>query len=98
MKAVQSFYVDSRACVCVEMAVSEWFKVNVSSDQGCVMSSWLFNVYMDGSVREANARVLGKWFELLSVNAGWFEINQLFFSDDTALVVCERRKLRLNVG
>ena len=55
----------------------------------------------------------GKGLELLSANGGRFEINQLFFADDTALVadseeklcrlvsefgrVCER-KLRVNVG
>ena len=78
------------------------------------MSPWLFNVYMDGVVREVNVRVLGKGLELLSANGGRFEINQLLFADDTALVddsekklgrlvsefgrVCERRKLRVNVG
>ena len=51
---------------------------------------------------------------MLSVNGGRFEINQLLFADDTALVadseeklsrpvseigrVCERRKLRVIVG
>ena len=61
-----------------------------------------------------NVRVLGKGLELLSANGGRFEINQLLFADDTALVadsedslcrlvsefgrVCERRKLRVNVG
>ena len=59
-------------------------------------------------------RVLGKGLELSSVNGGRFEINQLLFADDTALVAdsevklcrlvsefgsaCERRKLRVNVG
>ena len=113
-KAVQSFYVDSRACVRVRNDVSEWFPVNVGLRQGCVMSPWLFNVYMDGVVREVNVRVLGKGLELLSSNGGRFEINQLLFADDTALVadsedklcrlvsefgrVGERRKLRVNVG
>ena len=77
------------------------------------MSPWLFNVYMDGVVLEVNVRVLGKGLELLSANGGRFEINQLLFADDTALVadseekcrlvsefsrVCKRRKLRVNVG
>ena len=69
---------------------------------------------MDGVVREMNVRVLGKGLELLSVNGGRFEINQPLFADNTALVadsedklcrlvseffrVCERRKLRVNVG
>ena len=68
---------------------------------------------MDGVVREVNVTVLGKGLELLSVNRGRFEINQLLFANDTALVadseeklcrfvtefgrVCERRKLRVNV-
>ena len=69
---------------------------------------------MDGVFREVYVRVLGKGLELLSANGGRFEINQMLFADDTALVadsaeklcrlvsefgrVCERRKLRVNVG
>ena len=61
-----------------------------------------------------NVRVLEKGLKLLSANGGRFEINQLLFADDTALVadseekfyrlvsefarVCERTKLRVNVG
>ena len=67
---------------------------------------------MDGVFREVNVRVLGR-LELPSPNGGRFEINQLLFADDTALVtdldeklcrlvsefdrVRERRKLRVNV-
>ena len=35
-----------------------------------MLSPWLFNVYMDGVVREVNVRVLGKGLELLSANGG----------------------------
>ena len=78
------------------------------------MSPWLFNVYKDGVDREVNVKVLGIGLELLSANGGRFEKKQLLFADDTALVadsgdklcrlvsefgrVCERRKLRVNVG
>ena len=59
-----------------------------------MMSHWLFNVYVDGVVGEVNAiRVLGKGLELLSVNGGGFEINQLLFGDDTALVADSEEKL-----
>ena len=51
LKAVHSFYIDSRTCVLVGNDVSERFPVNVGLRQGCVMSPWLFNVYMDGVVR-----------------------------------------------
>ena len=64
--------------------------------------------------RKINVRVLGKELELLSANGGRFQINQLLFVDDSALVadseeklcrlVCEfgieygKKKLRVNVG
>ena len=37
-------------------------------------------------MQEVNAKVLGKGLKLLNVNDGRFEINQLLFADDTALV------------
>ena len=58
LTAVQSFYIDSRACVWVGNDVSEGFLVNVGLRHGCVMFPWLFNVNMDGVVREVN---VGAW-------------------------------------
>ena len=55
--------------------VSEWFPINGGLREGCVMSPWLFNIFMDGVVREVNVRVLGKGLELLSANGDKFEIN-----------------------
>ena len=57
------------------------------------MCLWLFNIYMDDVVRQVNARVLVKGFELLSVNSCRFEINQLLFADYTALVADSEEKL-----
>ena len=114
LKAVQSFYVDSRACVGEGNDVSGWFPVNVRLSQVCLMSPWWSNIYMDGVVREVNVGLLGKGLDLLRANGDRFEINQLLFTDDTALVadsqvklcrlvsefgrVCERIKLGVNVG
>ena len=53
----------------------------------------LYLKWPDGVVREVNVRVLGKGLELLSVNGGRFEINQLLFADDTALVADSDEKL-----
>ena len=53
----------------------------------------LMCIYMDSVVRLMNARVLGKGLELSSVNGGRFEINQLLFADDTALVADSEEKL-----
>ena len=55
LRGVKSFYIGSKACVRVGNEVSEWFPVRAGLRQGCVMSPWLFNLYMDGVVREVNA-------------------------------------------
>ena len=73
--------------------MSEWLQVDVGLRQGCVMFPWLFNAYMDGVVREVSRRVLGKGLELLSANDGRFEINQLLFANDTALMADSEEKL-----
>ena len=113
LEGVKSLYVNSSACVRVGNEVSECFPVKVGLRQGCVMSPWLFNLYIDGVVREVNARVMGRGLKLIDANANEWELNQLLFADDTVVVadseeklnqlvtefgrVCERRKLRVNV-
>ena len=113
LQGVKSFYVCSKACVRVGYEVSEWFPVRVGLRQGCVMP-WLFNLYIDGVVREVNARVLGRGLKLVDGNDSEWELNQLLLADDTVVLagserklcqlvtefgrVCERRKLRVNVG
>ena len=88
--------------------------MRVGLRQGCVMSPWLFSFYIDGMVREVNAQVLGRGLKLVDGNDNSRELNQLVFADDTVVVsdserklcqlvtefgrVCERRKLRVNVG
>ena len=114
LRGVKSLYMGSKACVRVGNEVSEWFPVRVGLRQGCVMSPWLFNLYIDGVVRDVNTRVFGRGLKLVDgKNNGW-ELNQLLFVDDTVVVadserklcqlvtefgrVCERRKLRYSVG
>ena len=113
LEAVKSFYRESYACVRVAQGESEWFSVRVGLRQGCVMSPWLFNVYMDGVVREVNARVLQRGVRLISDAGMEWEVNQLLFADDTALVadsevklqrlveefgrVCKNRRLKVNI-
>ena len=44
-------------------------------------------------VREVNVRMLEKGLDLQSANGDMFEINQLLFADDTALVADSEEKL-----
>ena len=86
LRGVKSLYVGSKACVRAGNEVSEWFPVRVGLRQGCVMSPWLFNLYIDGVVREVNARVLGRGLKLVDGNDNEWELNQLLFADDTVVV------------
>ncbi|XP_068226967.1 uncharacterized protein [Palaemon carinicauda] len=80
----------------------------------CVMSPWLFNLFVDRVVSEVIARVFDRGLEQIDESNHEWELNQLFFADDTVLVanseeelgqlvtkfgrVCKRRKLRVIVG
>ena len=83
----------SKACVRVGNELSDWFEVRVGLRQGCVMSPWLFNLYIDGVVREVNARVLGRGLELIDANENAWQLNQLLFTDDTVVVADSEEKL-----
>ena len=66
---------------------SEWFHVRVGLRQGCVMSPWLFNMYMEGVVKELKRRVMERGVALrISGEGREWEVNELVFVDDTTLV------------
>ena len=56
LKAVQSLYEKSGACVRVCREEGEWFEVGVGLRQGCVMSPWLFNLFMDAVMKEVREK------------------------------------------
>ena len=92
LKSVQSFYVDSRACVWVENDVSVSRSRWIETGLRCLHGSLMYN-YMDGVVREVNVRMIVKLLVLQSANCGKFRINKLLFADDTALVADSDEKL-----
>ena len=114
LNAVKSFYAGSRACVRVGREEGGWFSVDVGLRQGCVMSPGLFNVYMDGLLRELKTRVLERGAEMIGEGDEVWNLVMLLFADDAALLadtleklrrlveeygnVCERRGLCVNVG
>ncbi len=93
--------------------LSESFKVEVSVRQGCVMSPWLFNIYMGGCIREMKVRV---WDLGARLNVRGVEQPLLtgLYADDTVLLAesegilqrivdefdteYKKRKLKVNAG
>ena len=82
------FYENSRACVRMDGRKGNFFEVKVGLRQGCVMSPWLFNVYMDSVVREVKMDSGEEGLKMLSANGGepWRISMLLLYADDTVLM------------
>ena len=68
--------------------VTDWFKVRQGVRQGCPMSLWLFNIYLDTVVKEARGSFQGG----VALNA--CKVQVLLFVDDTALVADAEEDLK----
>ena len=111
LSAVRAFYVDSNACVRIDGVESESFEIGVGVRQGCVMSPWLFNIFMDGVMKEVKMRIRNEGAGLMKDGIEW-KIPACLYADDAVLFaeseeelqrmvsafdkVCERRKLKVN--
>ena len=48
LSGIKSMYVGSSACVRVKRVESEWFMMDSGLRQEYIMSTWLFNIWMEG--------------------------------------------------
>ena len=80
LRAVQGMYKDSEAAVMVGEEMTEWFEVQRGVRRGCLMSPWLFNIYLDMVTREA--------LPSFKKGAGLTncQIQVTLFADDTVLL------------
>ena len=85
MEGIKAFYREANACVKVDGELSDSFAVGVGVRQGCVMSLWLFNVFMDGCMREMKAQV-GKVGARLKLSGVVWSVAAGMFADGTALL------------
>ena len=63
-------YVDNSACVKIKGGESEQFRIDSGVRQGCIKSTCLFNVYMDGEMKEVRM-----WMGRRGVNGVDEELN-----------------------
>ncbi len=115
LEGIRSFYENESVSVWVngELShnLSESFKVEVGVRQGCVMSPWLFNIYMDGCIREmkVGGRDLGARLNVRGVEqplvASLYEDDTVLLAESEGMLqriidefdrVCKRRKLKVN--
>ena len=86
LRAIQSLYRDCRSCVRVSGMSSDSFPVRVGLRQGCVLSPFLFLVYIDRICR----RSLGSE----GVNVGGIEVKIFLFADDAVLLAQSQQELQ----
>ncbi len=93
MEGIKAFYREANTCVKVDGELSDSFAFGVGVRQGCAMSPWLFNIFMDGCMREAKAKV-GKIGTGLKLNGVDWSVTACPFADDTMLLTESERELQ----
>ena len=91
LRAIRAMYQTSEACVKVDGEMTGWFEVRQGVRQGCPMSPWLFNIYLDMVVREAHVSYQG------GVTLNTCKVQVLLFADDTVLVADNEEDLKNNI-
>ena len=91
VRAVQSLYMECEARVKVGEKQSEWFNVDQGVRQGCTLSPWLFNVFLDAIVKEAREGFVE------GVRMGNEVVDVLLFADDMVLVADSVESLQMNL-
>ena len=94
LKAVQSLYEKSEACVRVCREEGELLEVGEGLRQGCVMSPWLFNLFMDAAMKKVREKAgdVGVTMRDERRNIKW-KVDWLMFADDTVLLGDSDEKL-----
>ena len=91
LAAVQSLYVEGRARVRVAGKESCPFQVWKGVRQGCPLSPWLFNIFIDRIVSEARKKFYG------SVRLTTGEVEVLLFADDLMMMAESEEALQHNM-
>ncbi len=84
-EGIKSFNENASASVQVNGELSESFNVEVGVRQGCIMSLWLFNIYMDECIREIKV-VLQDLGARLNVRGVEQPVVASLYADDTVLL------------
>ena len=59
---IKSMYIDSSVSVRVKGVENEWFRIDSGVREGCIMSHWLFIVYMDVMMKDGRKWILPVFF------------------------------------
>ena len=82
---IKSMYIHSSTCIRVKGGgENEQFKIHSGLRQGCIISLWLFNVYMDGLMKEVKMGMGRRGMRFLEDEREW-RLPGLLYADDLFL-------------
>ena len=96
LNVIKSMYINSLACIRVKGGESECYRIT-SVRQGCIMSPWLFNVYMDTLMKELKIGIGRRLVRIQEEGREW-RLPGLLYADDLVLCGESEEELRAMVG
>ena len=78
---LRNLYAGQEAIIRTTREKIDWFQIGKGVHQGCVLSSYLFNLYADYIMRNARLDEAQAWVKIAGRN-----INNLRYADDTSLM------------
>ena len=90
-------YFNSLACVRVKGSESECFRINSGVSQGCIMSTWLFNVCMEAVINEVKIGIGRRGVRFQEEGRDW-RLPGLLYADGLVLRGELEEDLRVMVG
>ena len=90
-------YVDNSVCIRVKRGESKQFRIDSEVRQGSIMSPWLFNIYMDGVMKEVKMEMGKRGVSFLEDWREW-KLPVLFYEDDLVLCCKSEKGLRMMMG
>ena len=89
LRVIQALYEGGKACVKVGQSETEMFDVQKGVRQGCTLSPWLFNVFVDEVVREARREFM---------SGVKLSTRGVMFAEDMVLMAESAEGLEKNLG
>ena len=85
-----NLYAGQEAIVRTRHGTTDWFQIGKRARQGCILSSWFFNLYTEYIMRYAMLDEVQAGIKIAGTN-----INNLKYEDDTTLIAESKEELTL---
>ena len=97
LSGIKNMHIDSSTCVKLKEGESKRFKIDCGVRQGFIKSPYLFNVYVDGVMKEVKMGMGRRGVSFLEDGRKW-RLPGFFYTNDLVLCGKLEEDLRMMVG